>query len=306
MRTLLLIVTLVLLARTARADSAGVVVAGEPTKQAPVTAQVRSWLGHNGYTVVATPLDRDGQKTVLDCFVLEDVSCARAAFEKRSRAPNLVFARVELSGDRGLAITAYWLVKGRDVVAEKRFCKQCDDTALQQTIEELLTFLVHSGNDGRLEIHSKPEGVPVSLDGVDLGVTPIARDVAVGVHKIELKRGADTVGTKTVTIDRGATASVTLHVSEPPRARSRLVPELLIGGGGAAIIIGTVFLYYGSKGGPDAPLVYPYATGEGIVFGVAGAAAIVGGALLWRRDSHAGPTAMLGRNGTTIGWAGTF
>jgi hypothetical protein len=306
MRTLLLVITLVSLARGAGADSAGVVVAGEPTKQAPVTAQVRSWLGHNGYTVVATPLDRDGQKTVLDCFVLEDVSCARAAFEKRSRAPNLVFARVELSGDRGLAITAYWLVKGRDVVAEKRFCKQCDDTALQQTIEELLTFLVHAGNNGRLEIHSKPEGVPVALDGVELGVTPIARDVSVGVHKIELRRGKDTVGTKTVTIDGGATASVTVHVTEPTRARSRLVPELLIGGGSAAIIIASVFIYYGHKGGPDAPLVYPYATGEGIAFGLAGVGAVVGGALLWQRDSHTGPTAMVGPSGTTIGWAGSF
>jgi hypothetical protein len=317
MRALVLIVTLLAGARPGRADSVGVVVSGEPTKQSSLAAQLRAWLERNHHAVTATPLDGEARKTMLNCFVIEDVACAKITFEKRSSASSLVFARVELGTGHDLVVTAYWMVKGRDVIAEKRSCKHCDDVALARTVDELMTALVREGNDnkGSLEIHSKPEGARVMVDGVEIGVTPVTRDVAAGSHTIELKRGTDTVGTKIVKIEPGATASVSLRVAEggavhaepEPAARSQLLPAITIGVGVVAIAGAGVYFYYGHKGGPDAPVVYPHATRDGAVLGVVGLAALVAGGLWWRHNAaSSGPIAAVGSGGAMVGWAGGF
>src|SRR5262245_55351517 len=100
------LVLLAVLCSIARADTpVGVVVVGEPTKQKAVRSQLEAWLGQHGYTLVAAPLDGEGQKTLLNCFLIEDMTCARGTFEKRSKVDSLVFARVELTGNAELALT---------------------------------------------------------------------------------------------------------------------------------------------------------------------------------------------------------
>jgi hypothetical protein len=323
MRALLVVVAVLALGAPARADiPVGVIIAGEPTMQQRVHAQADAWLDKHGYTAIASPLAKDATSTFLNCFVIEDMTCARGTFEGRSKADSLVLLRIEMGGGdvHELSLTGYWFVRDHDAVAEKRWCKHCDDAALQQAVDKLLTLLASSSGlgKGRLAVHSKPEGLTVTVDDVSIGVTPVEHDLTPGPHRIKLKRGDRTVGSKTVKIELGSTREVSIPVveggseDEPdhprPAWRSRPIPVALMGGGAAVVIAGGVFLIYGHKGGPDAPLVYPDATRNGIVLTLLGAGSIAAGAVLWVRASHAKstPTVSIGPTGTTIGWAGRF
>ncbi len=314
MRSLLVVALLV---STARADSVGLVVAGEPAIQPRVAAQVKDWLEQHGYAFEAAPFDGDAQKTFLNCFVVEDVACARGTFDKRSKTDSVVFVRIELTGgdQHEMSLTGNWIVKDHDVFAEKRWCRKCDDAALHETVEQLMSSLASTTGVGkaRLEVHSKPEGAIVALDGVQIGVAPIAHDVTPGPHQITLKRGERVIGSKMVKVEPGATVETTVPIvvaAEPSRWPPAKIAIVGLGAGGAvALIAGGVFFYYGSKGGPDAPLVYPDATRNGAICTVVGAGAIIAaGLLLWpHRDQFFGaPTASLGNGSATLGWAGHF
>jgi hypothetical protein len=314
MRSLLAAVLVV--SKVAHADSVGLVVAGEPAIQPRVAAQVKEWIEQHGYELVAAPFDGDAQKTFLNCFVVEDVTCARGTFDKRSKAESVVFVKIELTGGDAheMSLTGNWIVKDHDVFAEKRWCRRCDDAALHQTVEQLMSSLAATTGVGkaRVEIHSKPEGAVVALDGVQIGVAPVAHDVTPGPHQITLRRGDVTIGSKTVKVEPGATVETTVTVvavAEPSRwPPERIAAVGLAGGGAVALIAGGVFFYYGHKGGPDDPLVYPDATRNGVIFTVVGAGAIAAGALLWWRVTRSSgtPTASLGNGGATLGWAGQF
>src|SRR5690242_12538281 len=101
MRTLLPALAIVLAAATAQADdrtksdgaAAGVVVTGEATLQPQLVAQLEGWLREHGHPLVSSALEPDAINTLIDCFVIEDQSCARSLVEKRSKAATIVFAR---------------------------------------------------------------------------------------------------------------------------------------------------------------------------------------------------------------------
>jgi hypothetical protein len=242
------LLVLVLLVQAARADNVGVAVAGEPTMQKSVQAQLQSWLGQHHFTYIADALDADTRTTLLNCIVIEDMACARATVEKRAKAPNLVFARVDLVGgdSRELAITGYWFVKDHEAVAEKRWCRKCDDAALARSVDELMTYLSNAG----------------------------------------------------------ATRAPVIVVHEAP---TRVVPTALLTVGTAALVTSGVFFYYGHKGGNDAPLVYPDATRNGVIFAIGGGAAAITGAYLWMRGPRAtAPVAAISSTSTTVGLVGSF
>ena len=124
----LLVLAVVASAHVAHADgnvTVGVVVNGEATMQAPLVAQVESWLRGHGHQLQPTPLPPDAINRLVDCLVLEDQKCARNLIEKRARTESLIFARVDVSaGDAGrdITLTAYWFVKGHNAAAERRVC----------------------------------------------------------------------------------------------------------------------------------------------------------------------------------------
>jgi hypothetical protein len=323
MRAILLVLILV---SVAHADSqVGVLVVGEPTKQRAVKANLEAWLQRHSYTSMRAPMAADAQKTLLDCFVIEDMACARGTFEKRSKAESIVLIRIELGGNREVALTGYWLAKSRDAVAEKRWCRRCDDAELRKTVDQLMTVLAGASAvaGGHLEIHTKPEGQAVELDGQAVGNAPIDRAVGAGAHVIKLVRDGRDVATKTVTIEAGASASVSLHADEPspvvaptppsptspppPEGEhgSRVLPAVLIGAGVAGLATGGVYFYYGHKSGPNEPRIYPYATRDGVIATAAGAVSLVVGGVLWVRAGSA-PTVAITSSGASIGWAGRF
>jgi hypothetical protein len=316
MRAILLVLGLVSVAHAGA--HVGVVVVGEPTKQRTVKVQLESWLEQHGYAPMRAPLAADAQKTLLDCFVIEDMACARGTFEKRSKADSIVFARIELGADREISLTGYWLAKSRDAVAEKRLCRRCDDAELRKTIDQLMTVLVGASmGGGRLEIHTKPEGQAIVLDGQAIGNAPVERTVVAGPHQIKVVRDGRDVATKAVTIEAGASASVSLRADEPspvdtrppppppPEQPSRVLPAALIGAGVVGLAAGGVYFYYGHKSGPSEPRIYPYATRDGVIATVAGAASVIVGGVLWFRGGSA-PTVAITPSGASLGWAGSF
>src|SRR5678816_3947475 len=82
----------VLVSRSAYAGSdVGVVAVGEPSMLADLKSHVQHWIEAQGDTIVRTPLSRDALNTLVNCFVLEDVACARGVFETRARSFSLVY-----------------------------------------------------------------------------------------------------------------------------------------------------------------------------------------------------------------------
>ena len=312
-RTLLVVLAALLGSRLAVASpGVGVVVAGEPTLQDKVRARVETWIQQHGFAVVDKPLSADAQKTLTNCFVIEDTGCARSVVEHQSKADYLVFVRVDLASDNTIALAGYWFVKDRDAVAIKHECNKCVTTELNKNVFVTMKLL-HDATGlakGRFRI-AKPPGVVVMLDGANVGATPLEADVPPGKHTVALVRGDRELGRTVVELKTGDVVDVDVPITdEGAEHHVGVLPKLLVFTGAAAVVVGGVFLYYGQKNGPDDPLVYPDATKQGaIITGVGGVALITGLVLWWRASSGAssnGPTAQLVPGGTIVGWTGRF
>ncbi|NVB82674.1 MAG: hypothetical protein HOV81_30130 [Kofleriaceae bacterium] len=147
MRTFLLVLVASLAATTARAEQIGVVVTGEPTLQPQVVSQLEGWLRDRGRTVVPGALEPSAINTLIDCFVLEDLGCARGVVDQRSKAKSIVFARVETmpaeDGRRNVFITGTLFQKEHESITEKRTCARCNEKSLHDTVDELMLALLH-------------------------------------------------------------------------------------------------------------------------------------------------------------------
>jgi hypothetical protein len=86
---------------------------------------------------------------------------------------------------------------------------------------------------------------------------------------------------------------------------SRVLPITLFGAGVAGLAASGWFFYWGSKGGPNEPYVYPDATGWAIGSAAIGAGAILGGVVLWR-STRSAPVATLGAHHGYFGWITRF
>lgn len=296
----------------------GVIVTGEPSMNGITLAQIQGWLQEKGYTLTANPFG-DAHTSFADCFVIEDMSCAKRVFEKRSKADSVVFARVELQPSeqgREYAVTVYWLVKGHDAVVDKRLCKKCDDAALHQTVYNIMQGLEPSSGlgKGRLKVTTNTDGIIVVLDSVSLGAAPIERDLTPGTHEITFRYRGRGFETRTITVEPNQVVEVE---SPPPPADGdpvatapppRLLPVVLMGAGAATIIGGVVFLHYGSKSGPTEPYIYDGATRTGTVLSIVGVVSIAVGAVLWFKWSPGGGTvsASVGATSGVVSWGGAF
>ena len=289
--------------------------------QPPLVSQLEGWLRSHGYQVVGLSLDPPAINRVVDCFTLDDSSCARKVVEKSSRSDSVVFARVSREGP-SVSLTVYWILKGKPAVGARRGCEDCTEGALRGAADEVMVGLAAAAavSTGRLKLSSKPDGLIVMLDGAKVGVTPLERDIASGSHTIVLVDGGTRVGERAVQIPEGATVDVAMLAVYPPDDRrrlllpppppSRMVPVLLFVGGGVAIAGGVVELYLGQQGGethPEDPYIYKGATPAGIALVSAGAVAIGVGVWQWRRvsrESH--PVAAVSSHGGYFGWQGRF
>lgn len=194
-----------LVTTTAYAERVGVVVTGEATVQPQVAAQLERWLHEKGREVVPGPLEPEAINTLIDCFVLEDLGCARGVVDTRSKSKAVVFTRAETTqnsdGTRDIAISGYWFQKNRDVVAERRVCAKCNDDLLHATVDELMLALVHDppvpvpgetkpiAEDPIEEKSSLPRWAPLGIMVVG-GIAVVAGGVMIAIDEDPNPNGA--------------------------------------------------------------------------------------------------------------------
>ena len=263
------------------------------------------------------PLPAPAVKTLLDCFVLDDPKCMRSVVDARSSTDSLVSIRVDVASkkDREVRLTIDWFVKGHSPVSARRTCEECTESVLRATIDAMLLDLAKTspGFMGRIKVISDPPGIPVLLDGQTVGVTPVERDVPAGEHTLKLVRDGRTGEEKTITVESGSLAEVTL--APPPAGddvppagrRSRVVPGIMIGIGLGGIAAGTA-LYLTSEEPSGENRTYRDTKLPGYIIGGAGAAvALTGVILIVATGRSSGPNvAMTPGGGATIGWTGRF
>ena len=142
------LVVLAGLSSTAHAEQVGVVVTGEATLQPQVAAQLEGWLTDRGRTVAPGPLEPSAINTLIDCFVLEDLGCARGVVDVRSKTPSVIYAHIEVTpngdGTRDIAVTSYWFEKQRDAMSERRVCEHCTTDKFHSMVDDLMLALVHT------------------------------------------------------------------------------------------------------------------------------------------------------------------
>lgn len=139
MRVALVVAVVVALGATVRADdraladrTVGVVVQGEGSLRKRIEGEVTERLQRDGYSANDEPLSKGALDTIGNCFIIEDLACARGVFEARSRTLRLVFVRIDdTTGATMLDIT--WFSKGREPVTVKRACSECSRTWREHT-----------------------------------------------------------------------------------------------------------------------------------------------------------------------------
>lgn len=89
---------------------------------------------------------------------------------------------------------------------------------------------------------------------------------------------------------------------------SRTLPAILLASGVAAIAAGGVFLYYGSRGGPNDKFIYPDSTPVGIALAAIGGGATIGGTVLLIQagSDSADTVAALPSRSFVVSWTGRF
>lgn len=295
-------------ATIARADGIGVVVTGDSALQPQTEAQVEDWLRVRGKTLVAAPLRPDALTALLDCFVIEDLACARKIVEAEAAAPQLLFAKVESSdvgnGQRDVTITAYWFKKGSEPQAARRSCKSCDGHTIVD--EAMASMAGKDAASGTISLTSSPSGAHAKVDGVLVGDTPIQGPVAAGTHSVEIGKSGYATAHGTVVVAEGQSAALDLPLTESGSARSLL--PYVIGGAGVALLATGIVLYATSDEDTGEKYKYTDTKPAGIVVAVAGAAAIGAAAYLFVRGKPAdsAPAVAVVPGAGFVGWAGTF
>jgi hypothetical protein len=311
MRISLVLIALVLWTVPARANGVGVVVTGDATIQPQLAAQLEDWLRQRGHLLVPSPLPSDAISTLIDCFVIEDLACARSIVETRAKAPMLVFAKVDIadtqSGMRDVTIVAYWFETGSDAMAVRRTCERCTDEAMRTMTDELMMSLAGKGRAevGQVTLRSMPAGATVTVDGKPVGVTPVTYSAPAGAHAFKLTLASYAEATGRVTVTKGQTAEIAVELSST-KPRNKL-PYAVIGGGGALLLVGIALIATSEEDTGEKP-TYRDTTALGIGLGVAGLAVAGAGTYLLLRGAppEAGPSVAILPGGAYVGWGRTF
>jgi hypothetical protein len=114
---------------TAGADDdrrVGVVVQGTAVHRERLATHLARKLEREGYVAVDEPVSRGALDTLLNCFILEDLVCARGVIEARAKTPRLVFARIE-EQDAALQLDITWFAAGHAPQSERESCRDCGE-----------------------------------------------------------------------------------------------------------------------------------------------------------------------------------
>ncbi|MBV8758990.1 MAG: PEGA domain-containing protein [Deltaproteobacteria bacterium] len=310
MRCLLVLTLLAMAALPARADSGevGVVVVTSTNGsalQTDVTAHLEAWMKKHDHTVVAGALSRDAVNTIANCFLIDDLKCARGVVEARSKASSVVFTRIEAAG-KDLTFTTYWFVKGKEVISERRVCETCTTEDWRGLLDGMVGRLLASDVEtGKLHLESQPSGLLVLVDNVQVGATPFDQELPVGKHTISLSHAGVIVANKDIEIHANKLKRLTIETEVETKAHSKIGPGILLGSGIALIGGGGIALYLGEQ--KTDKIIHPEYVPIGIGIMAAGAGATIVGAILLSQTGHtSAPVAAITRDSAYFGWVTRF
>lgn len=309
MRWLLVLIVLAMATGPARAESGGVgvVVVTSTTGSAlqrDVTAYLESWMRKHDHAIVASALSQDAVNTIANCFLIDDLKCARGVVEARSKADAVVFTRIEGSG-KDLTFTTYWFVKGKDVNSERRACDKCTSEDWRGLLDGMVGRLLQSDVDtGKLHLESVPSGLLVLVDHVQVGATPFDEELPAGKHTISLSHAGVIVANKDIEIHANKLKKLTIE-TEVSTHTSKVGPSILLGSGIALIGGGGIALYLGEQ--RTDKIIHPEYVPIGIGIMAAGAGATIVGAILLSQTGHtSAPVAAITRDSAYFGWVTRF
>jgi hypothetical protein len=162
---------------------------------------------------------------------------------------------------------------------------------------------------GLLQLHGKP-GVIGSLYDVAGHVVRSAVVALDGADELKLRSLArfldDGLAGDGVSVVHDAAPNAGPDREEG--ARSRRVPQLLVGAGAAAVVAGGVLYAIDQDPGQAKPTGYRNAASAGVAVGTFGIAAVSMGLWLWSAHGNrlSAPTIAIGHAGGFIGWAGAL
>lgn len=307
------------------ADSGAVLVTGkvDVKKRTVIAAAVNGALRQAKWPLIDSPFDEKDVIKIEGCmradapwpcldpivtpkdvsrFVLVDVTSDKAGSVKMS-------AQLAKAGDDGSGI-------------EEQYCSPCNDTALAQAATDLTNRLLASNaaRTGKtfIQITSDPPGAAVTLDGRQVGPAGRKFPAAQGRHRVLLQLSGYQEADMQLDVVEGETKLVELKL-EPltkapfvpvePSPPPRLLQWGLIGGGSAALVIGSLVSWYADAPGPDEPRnsQYYYNGPALVVAGAGGVAAVVGAIWLLRTPKTLSkPTVTVGHDGVQAGWSFSF
>lgn len=287
----------------AHAEAGLVVIGGTADERvrATVGAAVEDAARQAGWSLAAGRLSRKEQDALVRCKEPTPFPCLPPSLEVGGIERVLVVTVDRATSDSGapeLVLLGKLIVtRPRDVIVNRRFCETCAEDRLAQEstrlAQDLLRLLATQSGRTVIEIRSEPTGAQIVLDGQRIGVTDASFNTFPGEHVVMLEKDGYVSEVVELTVDEGKTAHVsrTLRTAEkrpplmPPR-RSRLVPGAVMAAGAAAVLGGIVLFAVDEDPNPTGGKQYWDTAPAGVAIGLAGLAVGGAGAYLWRRASR--------------------
>ncbi|HUS33038.1 MAG TPA: hypothetical protein VMZ53_31265 [Kofleriaceae bacterium] len=145
MTRVVVILAVLLAAPAVRAETpdVGVLVVGDTPLHGKLREHARAWVKSKGYMLVKAPMSEDAANSFDNCFVLEDMKCARGVFDNRSRSATLIYIGFD-PGDPDAktkpSLKVYWFTKEQPTSGRSVPCPDCDATFEKIVDDELVTL----------------------------------------------------------------------------------------------------------------------------------------------------------------------
>jgi len=148
----------------------GIVVQGTAGLRGRLADHLDEQVSRAGFSAEDSPLSRDALNTLANCFLLEDMKCARGVVEARAKTPRLLFVRVDEAGTT-VTIDLTWFSAGNAPVSEHATCESCRDT-FAATADEPLQHLAKAAPAPVITV--EPERPPLEAPSRFWPITMIA------------------------------------------------------------------------------------------------------------------------------------
>lgn len=314
---LVVLAALAISAAGARADTLGLIVAGDPAKEPIVEGTLEPWLKQRGYQVQLQGANAEVVGKLAECFLVGTADCPDAVARFELAYTLFVMVQVQpdaATGSNDVKLTGWLYGHQRYLVDQSVICRACRNETLVPAVEALAkSMFAVAGGTGQLRVVSDPPGAAVTIDGDKAGATPWEQSVLAGAHSVTVERPGYRRETVSVQVEKDATATVDLALV----AVRRRWPLTLVAAGFIAAGTGAVLLVLDEDcndvSGPCATGAAGYrdtGTTGAILTGV-GAAVIGAGVILYLRrggrPARAAPTAWIDpARGGGVGVVGRF